>query len=558
MSGKSDYGYPGTAYIGKDGQPHLCRTLHSQPCSKHGANEHVKDANGNVIQAHSQEELYAKINASTVNNLGLMNPPRPPRPIPNDVNSVNIDSKLPDYEASRYRSKIIQNGPIKDTIALDNSEKGFGTPINLINAWCRRKDKNITPAERTELEHAIIRDIYNKPDANASQDYLDAREMILAEADPAFIKQLNEENKHHTNKMPAMQALSNKTGKKYSVNEPPAPPKPGEFSDREKKLNRKRLADMLDGDKNKTTNKINNNEPPAPPKAGEFSDREKELNKKRLADMLNGDKPVESASSESLSKTKKPVSNKNTPLPKPPLPTNTAGTAKNDSNSAKNTSKPPLPRNTTKSSAHPVPLPSHSSSNNASTPANANSKPPQPSYTGNNGKPLKPVPLPTTANTNAGTASSSSEDDKKNAIIDYKKKLNYIAKRCGIEHYHAYELTFGADAARDMLEREAKKVHLSIPLPDKPENATESELRLITEPKDHSKLPLPHSKKTSLPRSSKSTSKSGSHSKSSSTSSNHVPMPPIKPVPLPSDEHIYKTTNKKNKEDETWWDWILE
>ena len=514
MSGKSDYGYPGTAYIGKDGQPHLCRTLHSQPCSKHGANEHVKDANGNVIQAHSQEELYAKINASTVNNLGLMNPPRPPRPIPNDVNSVNIDSKLPDYEASRYRSQVIQKGPIRDAISLDNSEKGFGTPINLINAWCRRKDKNITPSERTELEHAIIRDIYNKPDANASQDYLDAREMILAEADPAFIKQLDEENKHHAS-MPAMQT-PNKTSTANS-----------------------RTAKM--------------NEPPAPPKAGEYSDREKALNKKRIADMLNDDnKPVESASSESSSKNRKPVSNKNTPLP-----TNTAGTAstaKNGSTSAKNTSKPPLPRNTTKSSAHPVPLPknaqSHSSSNNASTPANANSKPPQPSYTGNNGKPLKPVPLPTTnANTTAGTANSSSEDDKKNAIIDYKKKLNYIAKRCGIEHYHAYELTFGADAARDMLEREARKVHLDIPLPDKPENVTESELRRITEPKEK-----PHYKKTSLPRS--TPSKSRTHSKSSG---NHVPMPPIKPVPLPSDENIYKTTNnKKNKEDETWWDWILE
>lgn len=538
MSGKSDYGYPGTAYIGKDGQPHLCRTLHSQLCSKHGANEHVKDANGNVIQAHSQEELYAKINASTVNNLGLMNPPRPPRPIPNDVNSVNIDSKLPDYEASRYRSEVIQNGPIRDAISLDNSEKGFGTPINLINAWCRRKDKNITPSERTELEHAIIRDIYNKPDANASQDYLDAREMILAEADPAFIKQLDEENKNIAS-MPAMQTPASRDVK---MNEPPAPPKPGELSDREKALNRKRLADMLNGDnKNKATS-----EPPAPPKAGEYSDREKKLNKKRLADMLNDDKPVESAS-----KTKKPVASKNTPLPKPPLPTNTAGTAstaKNGSNSAKNTSKPPLPRNTTKSSAHPVPLPSHSSSNNASMPANANSKPPQPSYTGNNGKPMKPVPLPTTASTNAGTANSNSEDDKKNAIIDYKKKLNYIAKRCGIEHYHAYELTFGADAARDMLEREARKVHLSIPLPDKPENVTESELRIITEPKEES-----HSKKTSLPRI--TPSKSRTHSKSSS---NHVPMPPIKPVPLPSNEHIYKTTNKKNKDDETWWDWIFE
>ena len=234
MSGKSDYGYPGTAYIGKDGQPHLCRTLHSQPCSKHGANEHVKDANGNVIQAHSQEELYAKINANTVNNLGLMNPPRPPRPIPNDVNSVNIDSKLPDYEASRYRSQVIQNGPIRDAISLDNSEKGFGTPINLINAWCRRKDKNITPSERTELEHAIIRDIYNKPDANASQDYLDAREMILAEADPAFIKQLDKENKHHAS-MPAMQT-PNKTN---TANSRAA----------------KRLADMLNGINNgdKTT-----------------------------------------------------------------------------------------------------------------------------------------------------------------------------------------------------------------------------------------------------------------------------------------------------------------
>ena len=502
MSGKSDYGYPGTAYIGKDGQPHLCRTLHSQPCSKHGANEHVKDANGNVIQAHSQEELYAKINANTVNRLGLMNPPRPPRPIPNDVNSVNIDSKLPDYEASRYRSQVIQKGPIRDAISLDNSEKGFGTPINLINAWCRRKDKNITPSERTELEHAIIRDIYNKPDANSSQDYLDAREMILAEADPAFIKQLDEENKHHAS-MPAMQTPVSRA--------------------------------------------VKMNEPPAPPKPGEFSDREKALNKKRLADMLNDDKPVESAS-----KTRKPVASKNTPLPKPPLPTNTAGTAntaKNDSSSAKNTSKPPLPRNTTKSSAHPVPLPSRSTSNNASTPANANNKPPQPSYTGNNGKPLKPVPLPTAANTTDGTANSSvSEDDKKNAIIDYKKKLNYIAKRCGIEHYHAYELTFGADAARDMLEREARKVHLDIPLPDKPENVTESELRRITEPKEK-----PHYKKTSLPRS--TSSKSRTHSKSSG---NHVPMPPIKPVPLPSNENIYKTTNKKNKEDETWWDWILE
>ena len=549
MSGKSDYGYPGTAYIGKDGQPHLCRTLHSQPCSKHGANEHVKDANGNVIQAHSQEELYAKINANTVNNLGLMNPPRPPRPIPNDVNSVNIDSKLPDYEASRYRSQVIQNGPIRDAISLDNSEKGFGTPINLINAWCRRKDKNITPSERTELEHAIIRDIYNKPDANASQDYLDAREMILAEADPAFIKQLDKENKHHAS-MPAMQTpnKTNTANSRYAnMNEPPAPPKPGKFSDREKRLNKKRLADMLNDDNSDK----NTNEPPAPPKAGEYSDREKALNKKHLADILNGDKPVESASSESSSKTRKPVS-KNAPLPKPPLPTNTAGTAstaKNDSTSAKNNSKPPLPRNTTKSSAHPVPLPSHSSSNNASTPANANSKPPQPSSTGNNGKPLKPVPLPATANTNAGTANnSSSEDDKKNAIIDYKKKLNYIAKRCGIEHYHAYELTFGADAARDMLEREARKVHLDIPLPDKPENVTESELRRITEPKEK-----PHSKKTSLPRSTQA--KSRTHSKSSG---NHVPMPPIKPVPLPSNENIYKTTNKKNKDDETWWDWIFE
>ena len=196
-----------------------------------------------------------------------------------------------------------------------------------------------------------------------------------------------------------------------------------------------------------------------------------------------------------------------------------------------------------------MPLPSRSTSNNASTPANANNKPPQPSYTGNNGKPLKPVPLPTAANTTDGTANSSvSEDDKKNAIIDYKKKLNYIAKRCGIEHYHAYELTFGADAARDMLEREARKVHLDIPLPDKPENVTESELRRITEPKEK-----PHYKKTSLPRS--TSSKSRTHSKSSG---NHVPMPPIKPVPLPSNENIYKTTNKKNKEDETWWDWILE
>ena len=70
-SNKSDYGYPGTAYIGKDGQPHLCRTLNSQPCSQHGTNEHVKDENGNVIQAHSQEELYTKMNANTANNLGL-------------------------------------------------------------------------------------------------------------------------------------------------------------------------------------------------------------------------------------------------------------------------------------------------------------------------------------------------------------------------------------------------------------------------------------------------------------------------------------------------------
>lgn len=377
MSGQSDYGYPGTGYIGKDGQPHLCRTLHGRPCSKHGNAEHLKDADGNVLTAHSMEELYSKLNVGIAGNPGMTGMPAPGKVfLPPNVDIADIDSSLSEDAASRFRHDVIANGSIKDVIALGKSENGFETPINLIGAWCRRNDKGITDAERTELEHAIVRDVYNKPDAMYSQDYFDAREMILSEADPAYIHELADEKRQK-----ALYDSMNATqdGTDTEVIQP---------------MSKEQVDEVLDA----MRTRMDNGAPTAFPK-----------------------QPGNAV-----------------PFPSP--------------------------------APSPAPFPST---------WNAPSAPVQP-------LPPNVIPFP------SPMSARDAYNKRQQGIADYKNKLNELAKKCGIKHYHAYELAFGVDAASYMLRKAMKQARLMIPFPEKP-NATNREIR-------HNKgVPIPFGHRRGMP-----------------------------------------------------------
>lgn len=65
MSGSNDYDYPGTWYIGKDGNRHRCRTHGGVPCKKHSAAGHITDTDGVPIIASTEEELEERIHAGT-------------------------------------------------------------------------------------------------------------------------------------------------------------------------------------------------------------------------------------------------------------------------------------------------------------------------------------------------------------------------------------------------------------------------------------------------------------------------------------------------------------
>lgn len=429
MNGQSDYGYPGTGYVGRDGQPHLCRTLHARPCSRHGSAEHLKDGDGNVITAHSMEELYSKMNADVADNPGMTNPPKPPVSLPPDVSIADIDSRLSEDAASRYRRDVIAKGAIRDVIALDNSEKGFETPANLIDAWCRRNDDGITDAERTELERSIVRNIYDKPDAQYSQDYFDAREMILSEADPAYVRSLSD-GKRRKAISDSIYAL--RGGTKTEVMRPVP----------EKRVTG--MSDILDA----MHARMNDGTP-----TQEFG---------RMA------------------------------VPPRPLPT------------------PTIPKRT----GDAVPLPSHAvpSPNNTGAVPRPVPVPRPPRRT-------PAVPLPSNAVPRPPMKSRADYDRRQHEIADYKNKLDELAKRCGIKHYHAYEMAFGTDAASDMLRKAAKRAKLTVPFPDRP-NATNREIRHNTG------VPLPYRQgRNVLPKPAMPTMASRLASR---------PVPPALPVRRPS------------------------
>lgn len=178
-------------------------------CTKHSASEHV-EAN----TAEEAAEIYYNRNNGNM-SLGRTSNTRDWNDY-KDLNTVNMDSMLAPDDAAAYRKDMIKNGNIRDVIAMDNSIKGYGSPENLIDAWTRREDKNITESEKQDLERTILKSVMKQPLDDASQDYLDARELIMQDAGPELIKKANDDSCQH-----ALNELLNPPAPPL---QPPAPP----------------------------------------------------------------------------------------------------------------------------------------------------------------------------------------------------------------------------------------------------------------------------------------------------------------------------------------------
>lgn len=178
-------------------------------CTKHSASEHV-EAN----TAEEAAEIYYNRNNGSM-SLGRTSNTHDWNDY-KDLNTVNMDSMLAPDEAAAYRKDMIKNGNIRDVIAMDNSIKGYGSPENLIDAWTRREDKNITESEKQDLERTILKSVMKQPLDDASQDYLDARELIMQDAGPELIKKVNDDSRQH-----AFNELLNPPAPPL---QPPAPP----------------------------------------------------------------------------------------------------------------------------------------------------------------------------------------------------------------------------------------------------------------------------------------------------------------------------------------------
>lgn len=178
-------------------------------CTKHSASEHVK-----ANTAEEAAEIYYNRNNGSM-SLGRTSNTHDWNDY-KDLNTVNMDSMLAPDDAAAYRKDMIKNGNIRDVIAMDNSIKGYGSPENLIDAWTRREDKNITESEKQDLERTILKSVMKQPLDDASQDYLDARELIMQDAGPELIKKVNDDSRQH-----AFNELLNPPAPPL---QPPAPP----------------------------------------------------------------------------------------------------------------------------------------------------------------------------------------------------------------------------------------------------------------------------------------------------------------------------------------------
>lgn len=178
-------------------------------CTKHSASEHV-----NANTAEEAAEIYYNHNNGSM-SLGRTSNTHDWNDY-KDLNTVNMDSILAPDDAAAYRKDMIKNGNIRDVIAMDNSIKGYGSPENLIDAWTRRENKNITESEKQDLERTILKSIMKQPLDDASQDYLDARELIMQDAGPELIKKVNDDSRQH-----AFNELLNPPAPPL---QPPAPP----------------------------------------------------------------------------------------------------------------------------------------------------------------------------------------------------------------------------------------------------------------------------------------------------------------------------------------------
>lgn len=188
-------------------------------CTKHSASEHV-EAN----TAEEAAEIYYNRNNGSM-SLGRTSNTHDWNDY-KDLNTVNMDSILAPDDAAAYRKDMIKNGNIRDVIAMDNSIKGYGSPENLIDAWTRRENKNITESEKQDLERTILKSVMKQPLDDASQDYLDARELIMQDAGPELIKKVNDDSRQH-----AFNELLNPPAPPL---QPPAPPT--ELSKREQTI----------------------------------------------------------------------------------------------------------------------------------------------------------------------------------------------------------------------------------------------------------------------------------------------------------------------------------
>lgn len=178
-------------------------------CTKHSASEHVE-----ASTAEEAAEIYYNRNNGSM-TLGRTSSTHDWNDY-KDLNTVNMDSMLAPDDAAAYRKDMIKNGNIRDVIAMDNSIKGYGSPENLIDAWTRREDKNITESEKQDLERTILKSVMKQPLDDASQDYLDARELIMQDAGPELIKKVNDDSRQH-----AFNELLNPPAPPL---QPPAPP----------------------------------------------------------------------------------------------------------------------------------------------------------------------------------------------------------------------------------------------------------------------------------------------------------------------------------------------
>lgn len=178
-------------------------------CTKHSASEHV-EAN----TAEEAAEIYYNRNNGSM-SLGRTSNTHDWNDY-KDLNTVNMDSMLTPDDAAAYRKDMIKNGNIRDVIAMDNSIKGYGSPENLIDAWTRRENKNITESEKQDLERTILKSVMKQSLDDASQDYLDARELIMQDAGPELIKKVNDDSRQH-----AFNELLNPPAPPL---QPPAPP----------------------------------------------------------------------------------------------------------------------------------------------------------------------------------------------------------------------------------------------------------------------------------------------------------------------------------------------